>query len=108
MKIWLDDIRPAPDGWTWMKNATRVMTLIESAAWNVGRSGSDITHISLDHDLGENVETGYDVMAFIEEMVVLHDYKLPVITIHSANPVGRANIQRVIDAITKRQHDKSC
>ena len=57
----------------------------------------------LDHDLASfddagKEKTGYDIMCWLEE----HPEKLPKkIEIVSSNPVGRQNIQRVIDKLYK-------
>jgi hypothetical protein len=45
-----------------------------------------VTHISLDHDLGDDTRgTGYDVILWIEEQVFTCGFKAPVIYVHSAN-----------------------
>jgi len=87
MKIWLDDVRPAPDGWEWYQYP-EVLVLELSTIWN------DIDAMSLDHDLGEGHLTGYDVVKHIEEMVKVEGYVLEFpITVHSANPVGVQNMR---------------
>lgn len=55
--------------------------------------------LCLDHDLGHaTAKTGYDVMCFLEE----NSHYLPKeIFIVSANPVGRKNMQIVIDKLYK-------
>lgn len=97
MKLFLDDLRPAPDGWTHARTASEAITHLQ-------RGG--VTALSLDHDLGEaeaEVRTGYQVACWIEQCA--HEGRWNVvpktITIHSANPVGRANIQAAIDAIER-------
>lgn len=47
--------------------------------------------ISLDHDLGEE-KTGYDIAKYIVE----NQIEIPPIAIHSANPVGRFNIEQLL------------
>ena len=61
----------------------------------------DVEIISLDHDLGENVKSGYDVAKWIEKETALNDFNPPKILIHSANPVGQRNIQSCIDSIQR-------
>ena len=94
MKIWLDDIRPAPDGWVWVKNYEEAIELI------CGPENFD--EISLDHDLGDG-PTGYNVVCCIEGLVGAGFWrkKIPVFHIHSANPVGRKNMQRAIESIER-------
>ncbi len=85
LKIWLDDIREMPEGFDiWVKTELDAILLIGKG---------NVSHISFDHDLGENAGNGYNVAACIE-----HDAyygKIPQLTwdVHSQNPVGRKNIE---------------
>ena len=88
MKIWLDDIRPAPDN-----------------TWTVARTPDDfrlllcfpgrIEAVSFDHDLGSFVDgeetTGSHCATWLTEQCVSDGY-VPVWTVHSANPAGAENI----------------
>ena len=47
--------------------------------------------ISLDHDLGEE-KTGYDIAKYIVE----NQIKVRAVVIHSANPVGKFNINQLL------------
>lgn len=48
MKIWHDDVRPAPEGWAWVRtNKEAVRLLLECELLGV-----EVTEMSLDHDLG--------------------------------------------------------
>jgi len=96
MKLWLDDIRPNPDGWIWVKNADELFENVFNDEGNL------VTEISFDHDLGENEFTGYEILNIIESMIHMGDWKtaIPIFHIHSANPVGRQNMQRAIDSIS--------
>ncbi len=92
MKLYLDDMRPAPEGWVRVYWPDEAIALLEQGA---------VTDISLDHDLGDDSRgTGYDVVRWIEEAVFAQGFAPPRIVIHSANPVGRERMQRGIDAIT--------
>lgn len=59
MKLWLDDERPAPDGWYWVKTASEAIHALECMrdAAKLPRlwEGKDvvITHMSFDHDLAD-------------------------------------------------------
>jgi hypothetical protein len=60
MRVWLDDLRPAPEGWAHALTQAEAIGLLESG---------DVTAISLDHDLGEpeaEVGSGYGVACWIE------------------------------------------
>ena len=84
MNLWLDDLRPAPPGWLWVKtaqDARQAMLLLE------------IEHMSLDHDLGEG-DTGYTFVCWMEEFNRWPRHKP---TVHSANPVGAAKMRAAIE-----------
>ena len=70
MKIWLDDIRPAPEGYVWCKSVNIAKRTIESAE-------EPILLIDCDHDLGDYAYDGGDGL-------------------HTMNPVGRENMLRMI------------
>jgi len=96
MKLWLDDIRPAPEGWTWVKTARE--------AFDILGNNPDVTEISLDHDLGEDQDSGYAIVETLERWAAyggLDKYIPEEIHIHSANPVGRKNMQAAIDSINR-------
>lgn len=96
MKLYVDDIRIAPEDWTQAWNAREALDILK---------GREVTHLSLDHDLGDPGEpTGYDIMCFIEMWVYDNEFILPEITFHTANPVGRANMQACLDGILRRQN----
>lgn len=94
MKVFLDDERAAPEGWAPARWPDEAISLL--------RSG-EVTHLSLDHDLGDDRHgTGYDVLLWIEREVVLHSYAPPEhIWIHSANPAARQRMLAAIESIRK-------
>lgn len=78
MRIWLDDERPAPDGWVRCLWPSEVIDLLVAH--------EDVTDVSLDHDLGDDERgTGNDVLLWIEEQVALNGYDPPTLRVHSAN-----------------------
>ena len=102
MKVYLDDVRPAPDGWirTWWP--VEVIALLKTG---------EVTEISLDHDLGDHFgrpsdilyeRTGYDVLLWIEQEVALEGFDPPIIHIHTANPVADVRMRAAVEAIYKR------
>jgi hypothetical protein len=99
VKVFLDDVRPAPEGWVRARTPEEVIELLRS-----GR----VEALSLDFDLGfrgeEERRTGEVVLQWIEERLFRGelDFELPEITIHSANPVGRQRLQRALDSIEPR------
>jgi hypothetical protein len=80
------------------------------------RSGK-VEEISLDHDLGlfttEGKEsTGYAVLEWLEGEVAIGTaaFDIPIISIHSANPVGRKRVEQAIASmgplLTDRETDE--
>ena len=92
MRVWLDDVRPAPEGWVLVKTPEEAIALLIAGG---------VDTISLDHDLGlDDVRTGYAVAAWIEEAVATRGFSPPAtIVVHSANPVGRRRMEQAISAI---------
>ena len=98
LRVFLDDERQTPDGWTRVYWPDEAIALLQS-----GR----VSEISLDHDLGDDERgTGYDVVMWIEEAVATRGFVPPVIRVHSANPSARLKMLAGIDAI--RRHAKGC
>jgi hypothetical protein len=90
MKLWLDDLRPAPGGWTWVKTAAEAIRLLDEET---------VEEISLDHDLGDAGSpemTGYDVALHLAERAFAGKTVPAQVSIHTANPVGRDRIEGVI------------
>ena len=98
--IYLDDLRiPPSTHWEVVRNAEDAYTLFHEAA----ADGHEIV-LSLDHDLGEDIPTGYDLLNWIERDLAADPRFRPNVTftVHSANPVGRMNMERAIRAIARR------
>lgn len=94
MKVFLDDERQAPEGWTPVRWPDEAIALLQTG---------DVTEISLDHDLGDDARgTGYDVLLWIEEAVFTHKFSPPIITVHSANVSAREKMLLAVDSIRKR------
>ena len=92
IKVYLDDERTAPDGWI---RAYDYVSCIQALKY------FKPTHLSLDHDLGEG-KSGYDVVKWIEEKVFNDSsYQPPIMTVHSANPAGRKNMELGINSIKR-------
>ena len=100
MNLYLDDLRKPSDTYP-NDNDWVLVTTVAEAIQHL--ETGNVKHISLDHDLGDDDEigTGYDVVLWIEENVALAGFNPPKISIHSANPVGRAKMQKGIDSIMR-------
>ena len=90
MKIWLDDLRPAPWGYESTRSVNEAKTLIREAE----RNGIEIEVLDLDHDLGDFANQGGDAIKLLDWLVERETF-YPV-EIHAANPVGRANMESVL------------
>ena len=103
MKIWLDDIRPAPVGYVWLRsvNAAKawIMQCERKYADLFTRERRYDTNLlarywDIDHDAGDYVNEGGDyikILDWLEE--TRRNYP---IHIHSQNPVGVENMRRII------------
>jgi hypothetical protein len=96
MKIWVDDIRKVPDGYTGTKSVNETITLIEQAELN----GETIELLDLDHDLGDYATDGGDAIKILDYLAERETYY--PIHIHTANPVGRANMERMLARFWER------
>lgn len=97
MKIWHDDVRPAPESWLWARTNEEAVRLL--------CDHHPVEEISLDHDLGfhdvvlpedpdelaevlilrgRSEETGLDLVRWMID----NDLVPPIVTIHSWNPAG--------------------
>ncbi|MBX3711899.1 MAG: hypothetical protein KF800_08080 [Lysobacter sp.] len=97
MRVYLDDERATPEGWTRVYWPDEAIALLETG---------NVAEISLDHDLGDDARgTGYDVVAWIEEAVVTRGFVPPIVRVHSANPAARVRMEGGIAAITRLASD---
>lgn len=93
LRVWLDDERPAPAGWTRCYWPEEVIALLVH---------HDVQELSLDHDLGDDARgCGHDVLLWIEERVATTHYRPPALRVHSANPVGRRRMEAAIRQIAR-------
>lgn len=130
VKIFLDDIREPENCLSYMYYRIESLNLIYlEKDWIIVRNYDDfvkkvkthykeITHISLDHDLGEDIaryqyenglfskrqarinkkkiKSGYNCAKFLEKWYREKKHQLPVIFVHSMNPAGAENIKSIL------------
>lgn len=100
MKIWVDDVRPAPEGHVWCKSTREALRTITMHR-------DEISEIALDHDAGDYRRDGGDYIGILKELERLSrssihgpywSVRLREIefSIHSANPVGVQNMRLII------------
>lgn len=99
MRVYLDDERQTPDGWIRVYWPAEAIALLETG---------EVEELSLDHDLGDDERgTGYDVVLWIEEAVVVRGFKPPKMYVHSANSSAREKMLAGIRSI-ERHAGLSC
>lgn len=100
MKLWIDDVRPAPEGYVWCKSVYDAIGIIESVEqtffnWYDVRDEDIISIIDIDHDAGDYASDGGDYIRLLDWLEETgRNYP---IRIHSMNPVGVANMRRIIE-----------
>lgn len=104
MKLWIDDIRPAPDDYIWCKSVNEAKSKIEYCEYINHRyrihtsqgieDEDEIELIDIDHDAGDYASDGGDYIKLLDWLEkTRRNYP---IHIHSMNPVGVENMRRVI------------
>lgn len=91
VKIYLDDLRETPTGYTRTYSVNETKKLIEQLEAN----NITIAEINLDHDLGDFVSDGGDAIKLLDWLVERKTF-YPV-SFHTMNVVGRENMQRIIE-----------
>lgn len=97
MKLWIDDVRPAPDGYVWLKSVEESKTFLFICERQVSyfrNPDAKIELIDIDHDAGDYVSDGGDYIKLLDWLEETgRNYP---IRIHSMNPVGAENMRRII------------
>lgn len=89
LKIWVDDVRPAPAGYIWFKSVNETIRYISNMS-----DGYAIELIDLDHDAGDFAKDGGDYIRILDYLETI-GYS-GAIHIHSMNPVGVQNMRNII------------
>ena len=93
MKLWIDDVRPAPTGYEWVKSVDQAKMVIEINERLVGTAVIEL--IDTDHDAGIYAQYGGDYIKLLDWLEETgRNYP---IRIHSMNPVGVANMRAIIE-----------
>ena len=91
MKLWIDDVRPAPAGFFPCETTNQAIATIEI----LRKRGRPIELISIDHDAGSFAQYGGDYIKVLEWMEENEINDIPI-HIHSMNPVGVQNMRAII------------
>lgn len=111
MKLWIDDIRPAPEGYVWCKSVGEAESAILDYEWYIDGildeldfewldyigvdDAGTIELIDIDHDAGDYASAGGDYIKLLDWLEETgRNYP---IRIHSMNPVGTANMRTIIE-----------
>ncbi len=86
IKLWLDDWRPAPAGWTLATTVADAIALLRT-----GR----VTHVSLDYHLIGR-EKGHQVATFIKEEAFAGRLPRLAWTTHTSDPRGAAHMRDIL------------
>lgn len=120
VKIYLDDVRtPVDSDWVVVRNYDAFVS-------NILYYGlENVELISLDHDLGDTAmveyynnvkhnykleyqniteKTGYDCCKFLVDYSMDNKIPLPLVYVHSANPIGSANMMGYINNYLMNSH----
>lgn len=96
MKLWIDDVRPAPEGYfpcLSVNDAKKIIQELEGLA-KIDPFLYEITLIDIDHDAGDFAHDGGDFIKLLDWLEETgRNYP---IRIHSMNPVGAENMRRII------------
>ena len=99
MKLWIDDIRPAPAGYFWAKSVNEAKAIIldseeQTAIPRMYDCNFRIKLIDIDHDAGNYAYDGGDYIKLLDWLEETNR-NIPI-HIHSTNPIGIANMRAII------------
>jgi len=103
--FWIDDIRPIPSNYMENYGVNRVIwchsvneAIQKWLFWDKLKEKAKIVRIDLDHDAGDYANDGGDYINFLNWLELMQvDMTQISWHIHSFNPVGRINMQRIIE-----------
>ena len=106
IKLWIDDVRTAPEGYVWCKSVNEAKDYIEVIEHVFGNrimynpttdeeTSLGVELIDIDHDAGDYACFGGDYIRLLDWLEETgRNYP---IRIHSQNPVGVQNMRRIIE-----------
>jgi hypothetical protein len=101
MKLWVDDIRPAPHGYFHAYSVEQAKTIIkmmetcDNNTWSLNDDTYKLELIDIDHDAGDYEYDGGDYIKLLDWLEeTKRNYP---IRIHSMNPVGVSNMRAIIE-----------
>ena len=102
MKLWIDDVRPAPNMYVWLKSVDEAKECIEFLEEQLAKvstelrrySSNNIEIIDIDHDAGDYSRFGGDYIRLLDWLE--ETGRSYPIRIHSMNSVGAENMRAII------------
>lgn len=97
MNLWVDDVRVAPVGYTWVRSVNAAKKMIEQQERKFKKSGRPADRVELldlDHDAGDYASAGGDYIRLLDWME--ETGRSYPIRLHTMNPVGRDNMMRIV------------
>ena len=91
LKIWVDDVRPAPEGYIWLKSVNEVKKYLADPHI---LCNYEIKLIDPDHDAGDYAKDGGDYIRILDYLELV-GYNGDL-RIHSMNAVGVQNMRNII------------
>lgn len=88
IKLWLDDIRPAPEDWVHVKSVNEAIEVMETG---------EVVFASLDHDLGVWTSEGGSGVKLTDWMAENDCWPSRGIRVHSSNPSGVQTMLATVD-----------
>ena len=102
MKIWLDDVRQAPDGYIHFKTAEELIVFLRKNFQN-----TIFLSLDLDHDLGEKCLSGLDVLNWIDERSFLDTaYVPPKIDVHTDNAAVYIKMKNISNKLNELRENR--
>lgn len=98
VKIWIDDVRPAPDGYIHavsVNQAKKMIQNLEKLYAATRKSEYQIEILDMDHDAGDFASQGGDYIRLLD-WIERTNRNYPI-RIHSMNSIGVANMRRIIE-----------
>lgn len=107
IKLWHDDVRPAPHGWVWVQNNNDAKLILANV---------EVDEISMDHDLGAVPYGEAGIMArgwdedngyLLAQWMCQKGCVPPKVTVHSWNPVGAEKMVGLLEQYAKAVREMS-
>ena len=97
MKLWVDDLRPAPPGYQWAKSVDEALYYLRNhnKINAITYSFFKIELLDLDHDAGDYATSGGDYIEILNWMERHNINDIPI-HLHTQNVVGRENMRAII------------